>query len=80
MWFLYSHIDQEHEFFDNKEEALTEYREWRDRLKNDLCEAKEKSGHLNEEVDLMNEMIILSKVVHGIRFDETKRGGFEVIK
>lgn len=79
MWFLYSHYDQSHEFFDNKEDALAEYKVWRDRFKSDLREAKIESGDYDDG-DLCNEMIILSKIIHRIDFNDAKRGGYEVIK
>lgn len=79
MWFLYSHYDQEHMFFDNKEDALAEYKVWRDNFKKDLRESKEEEGNYSGG-ELDTEMIILSKVIHGIRWNDEKRGGYEIIK
>ena len=33
MWFLYSHYDQTHQFFDNREEAIAEYKLWKESFK-----------------------------------------------
>lgn len=79
MWFLYSHYDQSHMFFDNREYALAEYKEWKERFKGDLREAKIESGDYDDG-NLCYEMIILSKVIHRIDFNDEKRGGYEIIK
>ena len=81
MWFLYSHYDQSYEFFNNREEAIAEYRKWRDNFKSDLKEAKEETGKYDGlDGNMICEMIILSKVIHGIEYDEDSRGGFKILK
>ena len=79
MLFLYSHYDQTHQFFDNREEAIAEYKLWKESFKKDLREAKAETGDYDDG-QLCFEMIILSKVIHGIEFDDESRGGYKIIK